>query len=121
MLRRAGNRSLLAIVNVLYETHLTDLCYGFSAFRRCWLDSLGLTAIGFEIETEMTVHALRAGLRIAEVPSFELPRRNGHSGLHTFRDGWRVLQTVLRERFESHAGVPVRGELEPAPLSACAP
>jgi glycosyltransferase involved in cell wall biosynthesis len=120
-LRRVGNRTLLSIVNLLYEAHLTDLCYGFSAFRRCWLDSLDLTAIGFEIETEMTVHALRAGLRIAEVPSFELPRRNGHSGLRAFRDGWRVLQTVLGDRFDSHTRAAVRGELEPAPLTPCAP
>jgi glycosyltransferase involved in cell wall biosynthesis len=97
-LRRLGNRSLLALVNTLYAAQLTDLCYGFCAFRRYWLDSLDLVATGFEIETEMVIHALRAGLRMVEVPSFELPRRSGRSGLHTFRDGWRVLETVLRDR-----------------------
>jgi glycosyltransferase involved in cell wall biosynthesis len=97
-LRRLGNRGLLAVVNALYGAQLTDLCYGFCAFNRYWLDSLDLMATGFEIETEMTIHALRAGLRVAEVPSFELPRRNGRSGLRTFRDGWRVLDTVIRDR-----------------------
>ena len=90
---------MLATVNVLYGAQLTDLCYGFCAFRRCWLESLDLKAIGFEIETEITIHALRAGLRVTEVPSFELPRRNGRSGLRTFRDGWRVLQTVVQHRW----------------------
>jgi glycosyltransferase involved in cell wall biosynthesis len=97
-LRRLGNRGLLAVVNALYGAQLTDLCYGFCAFRRYWLDSLDLTATGFEIETEMIIHALRAGLRIAEVPSFEQPRRSGSSSLRTFHDGWRVLETVVRDR-----------------------
>jgi hypothetical protein len=51
---------------------------------------------GFEIETQMTICALRAGLRVAEVPSMEMPRRAGRSNLHTFRDGTRVLRTILR-------------------------
>jgi glycosyltransferase involved in cell wall biosynthesis len=97
-LRRLGNRGLLAIVNALYGAQLTDLCYGFCAFRRYWLDSLDLTATGFEIETEMIIRALRAGLRIAEVPSFEQPRRSGSSSLRTFYDGWRVLDTVVQDR-----------------------
>ena len=116
-LRRAGNRALLAAVNVLYGAQLSDLCYGFCAFRRCWLESLDLSATGFEIETEITVQALRAGLRVTEVPSFELPRRTGRSGLRTFRDGWRVLHTVVHHR--RSPGEPlsrVRAELPPAPV-----
>ncbi|GAB2515567.1 hypothetical protein GCM10027167_17670 [Nocardia heshunensis] len=94
-LRRAGNRFLLAVFNTLYHTRLTDLCYGFCAFDRRYLDHLDLAATGFEIEAEMTVRAMRAGLRIAEVPSFEMPRRDGRSNLHAVRDGFRVLGTVL--------------------------
>jgi glycosyltransferase involved in cell wall biosynthesis len=118
--RRAGNRALLTIVNVLYRAHLSDLCYGFCAFRRCWLESLDLSAVGFEIETEITVHALRAGLRVTEVPSFELPRRTGRSGLRTFRDGWRVLRTVVRER-PSSRGSATKGELGPARVGVLGP
>jgi glycosyltransferase involved in cell wall biosynthesis len=98
-LRRVGNRGLMALVNVLYDTTLTDLCYGFVAFRRRYLPYLRLRSDGFEIETEMVLHALRAGLRIAEVPSIELPRRSGQSRLRTFHDGARVLRTVMNERF----------------------
>ena len=98
LLRRLGNLALLGSVKALYQTTITDLCYGFCAFRRCFLDHLDLHSEGFEIETEMTLHALRAGLRIAEVPSLELPRRSGQSNLRTFRDGGRVLRTVINER-----------------------
>ncbi|MFI1912327.1 glycosyltransferase family 2 protein [Nocardia sp. NPDC020380] len=94
-LRRAGNRFLLAVFNTLYHTRLTDLCYGFCAFDRRYLEHLDLTATGFEIEAEMTVRAMQVGLRIAEVPSFEMPRRDGRSNLHAVRDGFRVLGAVL--------------------------
>ncbi|RWA18242.1 hypothetical protein MELE44368_23500 [Mycolicibacterium elephantis DSM 44368] len=94
--RRLGNRFLLSVFNHLYDADLTDLCYGFCAFHRRYLEHLDLTATGFEIEAEMTVRAIQAGLRVAEVPSLELPRRAGESNLHAIRDGSRVLATVLR-------------------------
>src|SRR6202034_328792 len=66
--------------------------------RRIFLESLDLRSTGFEIETEIIVRAQLVGLRIAEVPSVELPRRNGVSNLRTVRDGTRVLRTLLMER-----------------------
>jgi glycosyltransferase involved in cell wall biosynthesis len=97
-LRRTGNQVLVRMVNSMFLVRLTDLCYGFCSFRRDCLPILALTAHGFEIETELVIHALKANLRIAEVPSTELPRRCGISNLHTFRDGQRVLRTLIRER-----------------------
>ncbi|MFE0458483.1 glycosyltransferase family 2 protein [Kitasatospora sp. NPDC058965] len=97
-IRSFGNRALLAVVNHLYGARLTDLCYGYCAFRRSFLDTLELSATGFEIEAEMVAHALRKGLRIAEVPSLELPRRSGRSHLHAVSDGRRVLRTLIAER-----------------------
>lgn len=94
--RRFGNRFLLSVFNTLYRAELTDLCYGFCAFHRRYLDVLALSATGFEIEAEMVVHAMQAGLRVAEVPSLELPRRAGKSNLHSISDGIRVLRTVVR-------------------------
>ncbi|GAA2748163.1 MULTISPECIES: glycosyltransferase family 2 protein [Kitasatospora] len=96
--RAFGNRVLLAVVNRLYHSGLTDLCYGYCAFRRTFLDELDLRSTGFEIEAEMIAHALRSGLRIAEVPSLELPRRSGRSHLHAVSDGRRVLRTLIAER-----------------------
>jgi hypothetical protein len=86
----------------MFLVRLTDLCYGYCSFRRDCLDTLALTAHGFEIETELVIHAVKANLRIAEVPSMELPRRHGVSKLRTFRDGERVLRTLLRERVSRH-------------------
>lgn len=93
-----GNRALLAVANRLYDARLTDLCYGFCAFRRTFLDQLDLHSPGREIDAEMITHALRSGLRIAEVPSLELPRRSGRSHPHTVSDGRWVLRTLVRER-----------------------
>jgi glycosyltransferase involved in cell wall biosynthesis len=97
-IRRMGNACLLAMVNLLYGARFTDLCYGYCAFRRDALHRLGLRSDGFEIETEIVTRALRVGLRVGEVPSFESPRANGDSNLNAWRDGRRVLRTLLRER-----------------------
>jgi glycosyltransferase involved in cell wall biosynthesis len=111
VVRKLGNRVLCGLVNLFYGSRLTDLCYGFCAVRRSALPALGLRSDGFEIETEMTVRALRAGLRIAEVPSFELPRRYGRSHLRAVPDGCRVLTVLVRERFRRAGAEP-----EPAVL-----
>jgi glycosyltransferase involved in cell wall biosynthesis len=107
-LRRLGNHGLVFLMNRLYNTHLTDLCYGFCAFHRRYLSFLDLSTPGFEIETQMTICAVRAGLRVAEVPSLEMPRRAGRSNLHTFRDGARVLRTLLRHHETGLSGYAVQ-------------
>ena len=116
MLRRFGNDVLVRLANVLMGTRYTELCYGYMAFRRSRLQELDLTSSGFEIETELVMKCQRAGLAIAEVPSFESPRRFGNSNLNTFRDGWRVLRTLFRERFAVQAPT-----TEPAELSTREP
>ena len=105
--RRLGNGFLLTVFNTIYRTDLTDLCYGFCAFHRRYLDHLSLTASGFEIESEMVVRAMQGGLRVAEVPSLEMPRRAGKSNLRAVRDGTRVLRTVLRGRHSGSPGKPL--------------
>ncbi|MGO4192337.1 glycosyltransferase family 2 protein [Arthrobacter sp. YAF17] len=96
-LRNTGNRVLTGLANTVLRSNYSDLCYGYIALRRECLEVLELESDGFEIETELIVRAARAGLRIAEVPSFELDRISGVSNLQTFRDGWRVLRTLARE------------------------
>jgi len=98
LLRSAGNRTLLMLANVLFGVAHTDLCYGYAAFRRDRILELELDAVGFEIETQLFLRATRQGLRVTECPSFEAPRRFGVSNLNTFRDGWRVLKTLVTER-----------------------
>ncbi|WP_405179228.1 glycosyltransferase family 2 protein [Nocardia sp. NBC_01377] len=107
-LRRAGNNGLTLLANRLFGMHFTDLCYGYNAF---WRDVLPLLDLpdhrpddgafrwgdGFEIETVITCRAAAAGLVIREVPSHEKHRLHGPSNLSAWRDGRRVLRTLLYE------------------------
>ncbi len=111
-LRQCGNFWLNKIVNAVYGTRYTDLCYGFNAFRRECLLVIDLDAghnihssgvemrwgDGFEVETLINVRIAKAGLRVAEVPSFERSRNFGASNLNAFSDGIRVLRTIHAER-----------------------
>jgi glycosyltransferase involved in cell wall biosynthesis len=98
-LRAAGNSGLTRVVNVLFGTRYSDLCYGYNAFWSYLRDGLAEGVDGFEVQTAMTVRAAKAGLTVVEVPSMERPRRHGASRLKTFRDRRRVLKTIVRERF----------------------
>jgi glycosyltransferase involved in cell wall biosynthesis len=112
-LRRFGNSVLSALVNRLYGTRYTDLCYGLNAFWKRVVPDLGLAVTaaapapggsclwgdGFEIETLVNIRAARAGLVITEVPSVEHARIHGVSNLNALTDGFRVLRTILHERF----------------------
>ncbi len=110
LIRRFGNFWLNKVVNVLYGTRYTDLCYGFNAFRRECLEAMNLPAPqlespsgtmlwgdGFEVETLINVRIAKAGFKVVEVPSFETERRFGASNLNAFSDGMRVLRTIRAE------------------------
>jgi glycosyltransferase involved in cell wall biosynthesis len=97
--RKLGNKMLLMLVNRLFGSEFTELCYGFMAFSRQCVDRLELTADGFEIETQIVLNAVRAGMRVEEVASIEAPRRCGRSNLRPIRDGLRVLATVFAALF----------------------
>jgi glycosyltransferase involved in cell wall biosynthesis len=97
--RAIGNWGLTQIVNVLYRASFTDLCYGYFAFWRRCLPVIDPTCDGFEVETFIKLQAMKARLRIAEVPSFEALRIHGMSNLSAVPDGIRVLRTILQERY----------------------
>jgi glycosyltransferase involved in cell wall biosynthesis len=97
--RKIGNAVFVGMVRLLFGGRYTDLCYGYNAFWRQVVPHLGLDGDGFEIESMMNVRALKIGLRVEEVPSFEAHRIHGESNLHTIPDGMRVLRTIIRERF----------------------
>ncbi|MFT4085811.1 MAG: glycosyltransferase family 2 protein [Gordonia sp. (in: high G+C Gram-positive bacteria)] len=106
-LRRMGNYALNSIVNSLYDTKFTDLCYGYNAFWRHCLPHIGLPeptledaqwGDGFEVETLMNIRAARANLKIVEIASFERDRIYGESNLNSLTDGTRVLRTIVAER-----------------------
>lgn len=96
-LRSAGNTFLSGTANLLHGTHFTDLCYGYNAFWARCLPFISLDAPGFEVETLINLRIASAGMKITEVPSYEANRISGQSNLKTFRDGFRVLGTILQE------------------------
>src|SRR3954447_9048038 len=110
-LRKLGNDGLNLVVNVLFGTDFTDLCYGYNAFWRHVVPSLQLPAPtlprpvdggklwgdGFEIETMINIRAAADGMKVGEVGSVEHARIHGESNLNTFRDGLRVLRTIFSE------------------------
>jgi hypothetical protein len=97
-LRLVGNKLLSGLVNRLFGTRYTDLCYGYNALWAENLHKLSLDCDGFEVETVMNVRAARAGLVIQEIPSYEHLRLHGASSLHAVRDGLRIATFILRER-----------------------
>jgi len=96
-LRKGGNIALVWLVNRLFRTRYTDLCYGYNAFWASCLPRLDVDCDGFEIETLLNIRAARSGLKVTEVPSFERGRMHGLSNLNAWSDGIRVLRTVLSE------------------------
>ena len=96
--RQFGNEVLTTLVRLLFGCRFSDLCYGYNAFWARVLPLLELDGDGFEIETMMNVRAVRAGLKVVEMPSFESERVHGEGRLRALPDGWRVLKTIFKER-----------------------
>lgn len=97
-LRILGNYALSQLVNILFGTRYSDLCYGYNAFWKHCLDRVHIDCDGFEIETQINIRMHKAELKIVEIPSVERPRLFGRSNLRIFRDGWRVLKMIVKER-----------------------
>jgi glycosyltransferase involved in cell wall biosynthesis len=124
-LRKLGNDGLNIVVNVLFGTRFTDLCYGYNAFWRSVVpvldlpntrlpqpaDGSKLWGDGFEIETMINIRAAADGMKVGEVGSVEHARIHGESNLNTFRDGFRVLRTIFSEygRMRSRRRKGIRG------------
>lgn len=99
LLRRFGNFFFLSLVNLFWWTRYSDICYGFGMFTKDAVREMApvLKSANFEIETEIFIKAKKLGLKVVEVPSVELRRKHGKSNLNAFRDGFRILQTIIRE------------------------
>jgi glycosyltransferase involved in cell wall biosynthesis len=132
-LRRTGNRFLSAVVNALYGTSYSDLCYGYNAFWSGYLPLLGLDpgrsldgdeerrlwGDGFEVETLINVRIAKAGLQVTEVASFERTRLHGMSNLNAFSDGLRVLRTIAIERWGNLLGTTMWTERQRLAIQRC--
>ena len=94
---RIGNRLLTSAVSWIFGQGFTDMLSGYRVFSRRYVKSFPAMAIGFEIETELTVHALELRMPYAEADIHYRARPEGsHSKLSTLRDGWRILKTIFK-------------------------
>ncbi len=93
---RLGNRVLTGMVQAVFGNRVSDMLSGYRVFSRRFVKSFPALAAGFEIETELTVHALELRMAVGEVPTAYGARPEGSvSKLHTYRDGFRILRTIL--------------------------
>jgi len=94
---RFGNALLTGAVARLFGGRLTDMLSGYRVFSRRYAKSFPAVSEGFEIETELTVHALELRMPFAEMPVPYRSRPEGsESKLSTYRDGWRILKTICK-------------------------
>lgn len=93
---RLGNAVLTGLVRKLFGANIKDMLSGFRVFSRRFAKSFPSTSREFEIETELTVHAMQMKMAVAEVDTAYKERPPGSfSKLRTFRDGWRILVTIM--------------------------
>ena len=87
-----GNKLVRGLINMIFKAKLRDILSGYRAFNRTVINRVPIVSSGFEVETELTIHALYYRLAVEEV---QIPYRERPSGsqskLRTFRDGFRVL------------------------------
>jgi glycosyltransferase involved in cell wall biosynthesis len=94
---RTGNRMLTRFLSSVFGQAFTDVLSGYRVFSRRFVKSFPVLSDGFEIETELTVHALELALPVAEIETPYYARPQGSfSKLNTWRDGFRILGTILR-------------------------
>ncbi len=94
---QTGNRLLTSFVAQVFGRAFTDMLSGYRVFSRRFVKSFPVLSGGFEIETELTIHALELGLPAAEIPTPYYARLEGsESKLNTWHDGFRILRTVLK-------------------------
>ena len=105
----SGNVLVRKLVNSFFKGNVTDIMTGYRAFGRLFVKSFPVLSKGFEIETEMTIHALDKNLALASVPVGYRDRPVGsESKLNTFSDGFKVLRTVAR-LFKDYKPLPFFG------------
>jgi glycosyltransferase involved in cell wall biosynthesis len=94
---RTGNRLLTGFLSTVFGQVFKDILSGYRVFSRRFVKTFPVLSDGFEIETELTVHALELALPVAEIETPYYARPEGSvSKLNTWRDGFRILGTILR-------------------------
>ena len=91
-----GNKLFTGLLAGLFGRSFTDIFTGYRVFSRRFVKSFPVLSSGFEIETEISVHALELRMPVGEVETAYAARPEGsHSKLSTYSDGWRILKTIV--------------------------
>lgn len=91
-----GNNLVQGLIGLLFKNEIKDIMTGYRAFNRFFVKTMPVMSEGFQIETEMSIHALDKKFRLKEIPIAYRDRPDGsESKLNTFRDGYRVIKTLL--------------------------
>jgi len=91
-----GNKLFTGLLAGLFGRSFSDIFSGYRVFSRRFVKSFPVLSSGFEIETEMSVHALELRMPVAEIETAYGARPEGsHSKLSTWSDGWRILKTIV--------------------------
>jgi glycosyltransferase involved in cell wall biosynthesis len=97
LFHNTGNRLVRFLINKIFQSNIKDIMTGYRAFSKVFVKNYPVISKGFEIETEMTIHALDKNFNIREVPISYKDRPEGStSKLNTFSDGYKVLKTIAR-------------------------
>ena len=90
-----GNKTVRFLINKLFKNNIKDIMTGYRAFSYEFVKSFPVLSKGFEIETEMTIHAVDKNFKLIEVPVTYRDRPEGSvSKLNTYSDGFKVLKTI---------------------------
>ena len=94
-LHNSGNKLVRSLINRLWNVNIHDIMTGYRAFSRRYVKLFPVMSEGFEIETEMTIHALDKRFTIEEKPIAYSDRKEGASKLNTVKDGFKILRIIF--------------------------
>jgi dolichol-phosphate hexosyltransferase len=109
---RMGNDFFNFLINLFFNAEISDSQSGYRAMSRAVVESLDLSSKGFEVETEITLDALKQKFRIKEIPITYTRRRGAASKLNSFRAGSKILRVIICSSLRSNAHVWKKRNLE---------
>jgi glycosyltransferase involved in cell wall biosynthesis len=91
-----GNMLVCRLINLIYKSNLNDIMSGYRVMSKAFVKNYPILKEGFELETDITLHALDKKYRVLEIPINYRDRVDSFSKLNTFKDGFRVIKTIIR-------------------------
>jgi len=90
-----GNHLINLLIRIITQKRITDSQTGFRAFKKKIINQIKITSKGYQVETELTVKALKNGNTVQEIPITSRKRKDGCSHLNPLTDGFKILKTIM--------------------------